>query len=149
MGDSAGVDDTYVAAIQHGTVDLPEDAFVVGVVRRPMGWFHAQVDENIADLGPPEPLLQDITARQQALENDGVDEARAHNRAMEESNFEERYRAYLETSEAASQARDRLLQELADGRDVVLVCYENTEEKRCHRTTLKEWIERARASSTE
>lgn len=40
--------DTYVAALQHGLVDLAEEATLVGVVRRPTGWFRSAVDKVIA-----------------------------------------------------------------------------------------------------
>nr|WP_255457573.1 DUF488 domain-containing protein [Halorussus sp. JP-T4] len=59
-----------------------------------------------------------------------------HDEAWDEVDFGGRYREYLRTPEARA-AMDDLLAEL-DERDVWLVCYENTDEKRCHRTILQD-----------
>lgn len=42
------------------------------------------------------------------------------------------HREHLDESDDARDALDRLQGLLRDGRDVALVCYENTDEKRCH-----------------
>jgi len=39
---------------------------------------------------------------------------------------------------------DDLLDLLAEGTDVALVCFENTDQKRCHRTILREELHRRR-----
>jgi len=132
--------DTYVAAIQHDLAELPADATLVGVVREPTSWFHAAVDENRSALAPPTELLDDVRAEREALEAEGVDDAAAHNRAMAAADFDRRYRDHLDDSAAASSAVVELIERLQDGEDVALVCYENTDEKRCHRTLLRERI---------
>jgi uncharacterized protein YeaO (DUF488 family) len=134
--------DTYVAALQHGTADVPSEAVRLGVVRRPTPWFYAQVDENVPALAPPADLLDDAKDRQAELEARDVDDAAAHNRAMDDVDFEARYLDYLRESCEARAAIDALRDRLEAGSDVALVCYENTEEKRCHRTTLREYVER-------
>ena len=136
--------DTYVAALQHGTADLPPEAVRLGVVRRPTPWFHAAVDENVPALAPPPDLLDDAKDRQADLEADGMDDAAAHNAAMDDVDFEARYLAYLEDSPAAREAIESLRDRLDAGEDVALVCYENTEHKRCHRTLLREYVENSR-----
>ena len=130
--------DTYVAALQHDAADVPAGATRGGVVRRPTPWFWGQVDENVPALAPPADLLDEAKARQEALEAEGADGADAHNRAMDDVDFDARYLAYLEGSDEAWAAIADLRERLEGGADVALVCYENTEEKRCHRTLLRD-----------
>ncbi|WP_254531028.1 DUF488 family protein [Natrinema gelatinilyticum] len=132
--------DTYVAAIQHDLVDLPADATRVGVVRRPTSWFHAAVDENRPELGPPEPLLESMRDCEEEMKMQGLCEEGAHNAAWDQVGFEEAYREYLGTEDARA-ALAALDDRLASGESLALVCYENTEKKRCHRTILREVLE--------
>lgn len=132
--------DTYVAALQHGTVELPGDPTLVGVVRRPTAWFHASVDENVPALGPPASLLTETKRTAERLESEGVSTTEAHNRSWEETAFSSRYREYLSTDETARAAIVEVRKRLAAGESLALVCYENTEEKRCHRTILRDVI---------
>lgn len=130
--------DTYVAALQHDTAGVPPDATLVGVVRRPMGWFSATVDENHPEVGPPDDLLDDAKAREAELLEEGVDDAEANRQAWADVDFADRYRDYLDGDEDAQAAVDDLAARLADGESLVLVCFENTDEKRCHRTILRD-----------
>lgn len=132
--------DTYIAALQHDIADIPADATRVGVVRRPTHWFHGPVDENIPALAPPAALLDEVKDTHESLKAEGLDDATAHNRALEGVDYDERYLAHLE-SPSAQAAMDDLVSRLVDGEDVALVCYENTDEKRCHRTLLAEALE--------
>ena len=136
--------DTYVAALQHDLVELSEDVRRVGVVRKPTRWFHGVVDENRPELGPPETLLDDFQARQEDFKVQGMCDEGAHNAAWEELDFDRRYRAHLD-SDAARATVDDLLDALARGTDVALVCYENTDNKRCHRTILRDVLDAERA----
>ena len=128
------VDDTYVAALQHDLFD-PGTATLVGVARRPASWLYAAVHENQPSLGPPADLLDEVSDREESLKVAGLCEEEAHNAAFEEADFAARYREHL-TSGAAADAVADLRGRRADGEDLVLVCYENTAEKRCHRTIL-------------
>lgn len=132
--------DTYVAALQHDLVDLPDEATLVGVVRRPTGWFQATVDENYPELGPPEALLEESKERQGELEEEGLSDDEAHDTAWEEVDFEARYRSHLADDAAAREAVSELVDRLREGEHLVLVCFENTEQKRCHRTTLRDHL---------
>lgn len=134
---SGSVFESYVAALQHEQADVPDDATRVGVVRKPTRWFHGVVDENVPALGPPAELLEDIQDRKAALEAEGVPDAEAHNRAMAEAEYDARYAEHLDTDPDARTAADDLQERLAGGEDIVLVCYENTDEKRCHRIPLR------------
>lgn len=134
------IDDTYVAALQHDIAEIPEDATRVGVVRRPTPWFHGPVDENEPALAPPAALLDEVKRRHEQLERAGMPDPEAHNRALEASEYDDRYLDHLETPEAQA-ALEALTGRIEAGEDIVLVCYENTEEKRCHRTLLRERIE--------
>ncbi|QIO22645.1 DUF488 family protein [Haloarcula sp. JP-L23] len=134
---SGAVSDTYVAAIQHDLADLSGDETLVGVVRQPTGWFHAAVDENVPELGPPADLLDETKRRAEDLQMQGLCEEGAHNAAWDETDFADRYRTHLDESEAAQRAVDDLCTRVRDGETVVLVCFEG-ERKRCHRTLLRE-----------
>ncbi|WP_455449338.1 DUF488 domain-containing protein [Natrinema thermotolerans] len=133
--------DTYVAAIQHDLAELPADATRVGVVRRPTSWFHAAVDENLPELGPPEPLLESMRDAEEDMKIQGLCEEGAHNAAWEQVGFGEAYRDHLESDGDARAAIEALSERLAAGESLALVCYENTEKKRCHRTILREYLE--------
>lgn len=130
------VTETYAAALQHDLVDLA-GATPVGVVRRPPGWFHAQVEENHRELGPPDVLLDEAKDRQEELQMAGMCETGAHNAAFEETDFETRYREYLEREDDAQAALETLRGRVRDGEDIALVCFEG-EDKACHRHTLLE-----------
>lgn len=129
--------DTYAAALQHDLVELPPPTRRIGVVRRPTPWILAVVDENIPALGPPGTLLEEVKARQTTLREDGLGDADAHNQAMNDVGYDERYRRHLRESAEAIRAIGRIRERLANGEDIALICFENTDEKRCHRTLLK------------
>ncbi|MFD1514542.1 DUF488 family protein [Halomarina rubra] len=132
--------DTYVAAIQHGLVDIPENATLVGVVRHPTGWFHAAVDENYQALGLSADLLETFKQRHEDLKLHGMCDEGAHNAAWDELDVSGRYRSQLTNNPTAQQAVEDLLDRLRTGEHLVLVCFENTDKKRCHRTLLKSHI---------
>ncbi|MDS0478451.1 DUF488 family protein [Natrinema sp. 1APR25-10V2] len=134
--------DTYVAAIQHDLAELPADATRVGVVRQPTSWFHAAVDENRPALGPPHELLESVRDAAEEMKMQGLCEEGAHNAAWDQVGFGEAYRNHLETDDDARAAVAALEDRLAAGESLALVCYENTEKKRCHRTILREALER-------
>jgi hypothetical protein len=127
---------TYVAALQHDLADVPPEATKVGVVRRATPWFHGVVDENVPAVAPPEDLLERFKDRCDDLEMQGLCAEGAHNAAWDELDVEERYREHLADSAPAREALEDLRHRLEEGEDLVLVCYENTEQKRCHRTSL-------------
>jgi hypothetical protein len=142
VSDTGAVDDTYLAAIQHGLVEVSPETTTLGVVRRPARWFAGTVDENRAALGPPEPLLDEFQTRRADFEMRGLCDEGAHNAAWSDVRFEERYRSYLDENADARAALSELTDRVRAGNDVTLVCYENTNKKRCHRTALREEIER-------
>jgi uncharacterized protein YeaO (DUF488 family) len=132
--------DTYVAALQHDLADVG-DATRVGVVRRPTRWFSGSVDENEPALAPPADLLDETKRLQEDFELRGVCEREAHNEAWLEADFAERYRAHLESDADAAVALESLAERVRNGETVALVCFENTEKKRCHRTILRAVLE--------
>ena len=136
--------DTYVAALQHDLVDLPPGATRLGVVRKPTPWFHDAVDENVPALGPPAALLEATKRAAEELKLRGICDEEAHNAAWEQVGFSARYRAYLEESDEARVALRAVAERLDAGESLVLVCYENTANKRCHRTILREVLEERR-----
>lgn len=129
------VHETYAAAIQHDKAELPAGTRRVGVVRRPMGWFHGAVDENRPELGPPDELLDAVKEQQATFEADGLDDLAALRKAWTAVDFAERYEQYLDENEAAGVAIDELLETARAGTDIALVCYESSE-KPCHRHLL-------------
>lgn len=132
---------TYAAAIQHDLVDTG-DALRVGVVRRPTPWFHSAVDRNHRALGPPAGLLDEFQERKEEFEEEGMGSAEAHNAVWQDVEFEDRYLDYLDASTEAKEAINAVTEELREGRDVYLVCYEDTNEKQCHRVALVDRIGR-------
>ena len=136
----AAVHETYAAALQHDRADLPDGTRLVGVVRRPMGWFHGVVDENLPALGPPGDLLDAVKARQAELEEAGERDVHAIREAWDETEFAARYRAYLEAEPDAAAALDELAERVRGGEDVALVCYESPE-KPCHRHLLRDRLQ--------
>jgi uncharacterized protein YeaO (DUF488 family) len=135
------ITDTYVAALQHDLVDLEEDTQLVGVVRQPTRWFNPRVDENITALAPPEDLFIDFQVRRDQLETEGQGEEEAHNQAWTDVDYDRRYREHIETTPAAQAAVEKLLGRVESGANIALVCYENTDHKRCHRTVLRAYLE--------
>ncbi len=133
----AAVHETYAAALQHGRADLPDGTRLVGVVRRPMGWFHGVVDENVPALGPPGDLLDAVKDRQAELEDSGVRDVAAIRQAWDDADFAAGYRVYLDEDPEAAAALEALAGRVEDGEDVALVCYESPE-KPCHRHLLRE-----------
>nr|WP_240148889.1 DUF488 domain-containing protein [Halorubellus sp. JP-L1] len=71
----------------------------------------------------------------------GVCEEEAHNEAWLEAEFSDRYRSHLESDADATVALSELAERVRDGEDVALVCFENTDKKRCHRTILRDVLE--------
>lgn len=132
--------DTYVAALQHDLADVG-DATRVGVVRRPTRWFSGSVDENVPALAPPASLLDETKQLQEDFEMRGVCEREAHNEAWLEVDFAERYRTHLESDADAAVALESLAERVRDGETLALVCFENTEKKRCHRIVLRDVLE--------
>lgn len=143
--------DTYNSALHHGTVDIPSDAWVVGVVRIPMHGIDDVIDTNLPSLAPPSPLLTEI---KNTADEIGADEQTAHNRAYEQSDFEQRYLDYLDADGTppesvvsvadddrtnVTEAVDEVLARLRDGQPVYLTCYEG-ENKACHRRPLREYL---------
>ncbi|QZP39626.1 DUF488 domain-containing protein [Halobaculum magnesiiphilum] len=140
MTSSNPLEDTYVAALQHDLVEVPAEATLVGVVRRPTGWFRTTVDENYPALGPPDDLLDEFKQRHEDFKMQGMCDEGAHNAAWDEVGFTDRYRSHLTDAEEAQEAVGELTDRLQDGEQIVFVCFENTDQKRCHRTLLKEHI---------
>ncbi len=130
------VSETYHAALAHDLVEVPDDATLVGVVRRPTGWFRSEIDENHPELGPPEGLLESLQDRREDLKMQGMCHGGAHNAAWENMDFGERYREHLAESEPTQAALSGLADRVAGGEDIVLVCYEG-DSKRCHRRLLE------------
>lgn len=134
------VHETYAAAIQHDKAELPADTRRIGVVRRPMGWFHGAVDENRPELGPPDELLDAVKERQAAFEADGLDDLAALREAWSAVDFADRYEQYLDESEPAAAAIEQLLERVRAGTDIAVVCYESPE-KPCHRHLLRDRLQ--------
>ncbi|MFB6219731.1 MAG: DUF488 domain-containing protein [Halobacteriaceae archaeon] len=135
---TGNLDDTYVAALQHDRFE--GEGTLVGVVRRPNRLLNAAVAENYPALGPPDDLLDEFHDRREDFKMQGLCEEGAHNAAWDALDFEARYRDHLESGAAADALSD-LGARLDGGEDLVLVCYENTDRKRCHRTVLGDALE--------
>ena len=140
MSTTSLLGDTYVAAIQHEFVDLSEEATLVGVARQPTGWFRSAVDENYPSLGPPPELLDEFKQRHEDFKLQGMCDEGAHNAAWDELGFDDRYLTHIEQTTTAQETISDLVHRLEAGEELVLVCFENTNQKRCHRTLLRTHI---------
>nr|WP_252701433.1 DUF488 domain-containing protein [Natronosalvus vescus] len=127
--------------MQHDLVDLEPETTLIGVVRQPPPWFHAAVEENVRELGPPSSLLEETKTAEEELKMQGLCAEGAHNAAWEQVDFVSRYRTHLETDADAQDALTRLRERLESGESIALVCFENTNKKCCHRTVLREVLE--------
>lgn len=132
MSDHGTLRDTHAAALRHGLADLPEEATLVGVVRRPGGGFAALVDENRPALGPPADLRDALDRRRTDLKMRGLCDAGAHNAAWEELDAAERYRAHLADDPDAREALSTLAERLRAGESLALVIEASTEKKHTH-----------------
>ncbi|UPM44574.1 DUF488 domain-containing protein [Halocatena salina] len=132
--------DTYVAALQHDLVDVPTETTLVGVVRRPTHSFRTTIDENYPALGPPPELLTEFKQRQEDFKIQGLCDEGAHNAAWDEVGFEDRYRSHLTEATDAKDAVAELVDRLRADEQLTVVCFENTDQKRCHRTLLKKHL---------
>ncbi len=126
--------DTYHAALQHGHVDPNDDDLVLGVVREPMYGIEKYIDENWPALAPTADLLAEFKTAADRM---------GHNPAVAAVSFRARYRDSLTGTAQQTKIND-ILAALEDGQDIWLVCYENTDEKFCHREILREKIEAER-----
>lgn len=133
------VSETYQAALAHDLVDTG-DATLIGVVRRPTGWFRSSIDENVPELAPPEALLDETKQRAEDLKMAGLCDEEAHNAAWDETDFESRYLDHLANDDEAGQTLEALAARVESGESIVLVCFEGAK-KRCHRHTLRERLE--------
>ncbi|WP_145973516.1 MULTISPECIES: DUF488 family protein [unclassified Natrinema] len=134
--------DTSVRAIRHGLAAGTSAATRIGVLRRPPSRARAVVDETVPELGLPDDLLASM--RDAAAERlRGLCDEGADNAGWERVGVGEAYRNHLETDADARPALAALDDRLAAGESFVLVCVENTETKRCHRTILRAALEGA------
>mgnify|MGYP006299190413 CR=1 FL=1 len=121
--------DSYHAALQHSHDEPDEDDLVIGVVREPMYGIQKYIDENWPELAPSRQLLDEFKAKADEI---------GHNAAVDAVDFRERYRDSLDG--AAQERINKIVSELRSGRDVWVVCYENTDDKFCHRDILTDEI---------
>lgn len=143
--------DTYLSELQQTSTDTSQRRLMdfteankhtptsIAVVSKPgdTGILDA-CDEYIPELGMPERVLTDFhRLRAQMNEYSSV---AAHNKAYEKLGLDQKYRNYLEVYEPAQRAVDELVERLARGEDITLVCFEK-EPKKCHRFVLREHIE--------
>lgn len=117
---------TNHSALQHDHVQPSNDDLILGVVRETMYGLDNVIDRNHDELGPPRDLLHDLKREAAKL---------GHNRAVDTIDFKERYLNHLQ-SERAQNTIQAITEEVQSGTTVWLVCYENVEDKFCHRLLL-------------
>ncbi|UIO99303.1 DUF488 domain-containing protein [Halobaculum sp. CBA1158] len=132
--------DVHADALTRGRADLPEGTRLVGVAPPGASGVRGVVDERRPALAPPAELLADHADAAESFRIDGLCAAGAHNAAWDRVGVDDRYRAYLAGDADARAAVADLRSALADGDDVALVCVENTDKRRCHRTVLREVV---------
>nr|WP_303651961.1 DUF488 family protein [Halovenus rubra] len=67
----------------------------------------------------------------------GLCDEGAHNAAWDEVGFEDRYRTHLTEVANAQDAVAEFIDRVRAEEQIVFVCLENTDQKRCHRTLVK------------
>jgi len=125
--------DSYHAALQHSHDEPADNDLVIGVVREQMYDIQTHLDDNWPTLALSRELLTEF--------KETADEV-GHNEAVTAVNFRERYQNWLTGTEQKKRI-NQIVDELRSGTDVWLICYENTDDKFCHRDILKSEITQA------
>ena len=137
------VRDTTLVALQNGLVEPSPDEFVLGIVRQPTGALEAAVDECDPALAPPAELLATFERRCEEFKLAGLCDEGAHNAAWEDVGVDAQYREMLDSEPEATEAVARLRRRLERGQRLLLVSDESAENRRSHRTVLRERLESA------
>lgn len=112
----------------------------MGVVRWLTGSFRTTIDTTYPALDPPPDLLEGFKQCHEDFKMRGMYDDGAHNATWDKIGFEDRYLTHLTEAADAQEAVAELTNRLRHGELLVFVCFENTDQKRCHRTLLKEHI---------
>jgi Protein of unknown function, DUF488. len=140
---SAGtLNETHSNALKLGYVDPNQGDALLCVARIIAPWF-AETDAYIRALAPPDSqsdtLFDDFyNARVRNIEA-GMKQDKAHNKAVKQVNFRDRYHQHLQGDEQKA-AMNKIIKTLESGTNVWLVCYANTDKVLCHREILKELV---------
>jgi len=111
----------------------------IGIVRSDNEDFLSVVDETEKQLAPPNELFHQWWNTKKQLKQDGEQETTAHNEALAQVSYFDRFAQYLNTDDA-QEAITRLTERVLSGEDIVLVCY-CTGEQQCHRYPVADRIE--------
>jgi GrpB-like predicted nucleotidyltransferase (UPF0157 family) len=114
------------------------DTTYVGVVSEGDEEFERTVDEMRPELGPPSVLFHQWLNTRDSKQ-DEMSSVEAHNRALDEVNFRERFGKYLDSNREARDALEELTDRVEAGEHIVLVGYCD-EGKWCHREPVAETI---------
>lgn len=109
----------------------------IAVVSEPTGGIRDVCDEFEPALGMPKQFLNDL--REVRAELSEGDDVSNHNKAVEKTNLEEKYRDYLKKNEEVEEILEKICSRVKNGEKITFVCFEK-EPKWCHRHILVEVI---------
>ena len=121
-----------------GDADSGETAYI-GIANSEDGTYADVIDETEQRLAPPDDLFYQWYNTRKSMMQDGMLETNAHNKALEEIDYFERFAKYLNTTRA-QEAITAITERVRAGEDIVLVCYCGGA-KQCHRHPVAERIQ--------
>lgn len=121
-----------------GNEDGGETTYV-GIANSNDNGYNSVVDETETRLAPPDDLFFQWYNTRDSLMSGGMMETNAHNKALEQIDYFERFEHHLNTTQA-QEALTQLTERVKAGEDIVLVCYCGGA-KQCHRHPVAERIQ--------
>jgi hypothetical protein len=104
----------------------------IGIANSERETYLDAVDEVEPRLAPPSPLFhQWYNTRERLMDEEGLSETMAHNEALKQIDYFDRFEDHLNTTQA-QEALTMIAERVKDGADIVLVCYCGGA-KQCHR----------------
>jgi len=111
---------------------------LIAVVQDPTGGIVNVCDEFYRELGMPQNYLNQLREKRNDL-SDSLTDTETHNTAVEQLQLEEKYREYLQNSDAAEEQITQISNRIQNGETITLVCFEKPP-KWCHRYVLQDVI---------
>lgn len=145
------LNETYLSDVHSRTTDEEQTSFeefideddqdklgtTIAVVSDPTGGITEVCDEYVPELGMPENELNNFRAVRSSM--DFEDDLKCHNKAVDATNIDEKYREHITTDKDAVEEIKNIAERLNNGEVITLVCFEKSP-KWCHRHMLKEEI---------
>lgn len=115
-----------------------QDVTTIAVVRDPTGGIVEATDEFMPELALKLRHLNEMRSVRNELSID--DTVKRHNRAVEMTDLEEKYKKHLKSDKDAREKINELKNRVESGENIAVVCFEKPP-KWCHRHMLRDHIE--------